>query len=77
MWGEACLGTAREATDAGPSACVPSGGQSPCLQGEPALQEGLLGIRERGLGVYVTVRLFLWVFLQILQRRPPIVKYFI
>lgn len=56
----------------GPQHVSPRVGSPPCLQESLPSREGLLGIRECGLGVYVTVCLFLWVFLQILQRRPPI-----
>lgn len=59
----------------GPQHVSLRGGQSPCLQESLPSREGLLGIRECGLGVYVTVCLFLWVFLQILQRRPPLLAF--
>ena len=73
VWGVGgMLRTARRLQRKGPSACVPKVDSLPCPKESLPSREGLLGTRGCGLGVYVTVCLFSWVFLWIFQKRPPI-----
>ena len=73
VWGVGgMLRTAQRPQRKGPSAGVPTVDSPPCPTESLPSREGLLGTRECGLGVYVTVCLFSWVFLWIFQKRPPI-----